>query len=114
MEHPEFFNEMFAGVDELRQPYFGYGEWFKGEDGQRLKDKASQAESIFRTTGITFNVYGDEDAAERLIPFDLIPRILSGREWTRLVRGIEQRVLAINAFLDDVYNWREIIRGKRC
>ena len=59
-------------------------------------------------------MYGDEDAAERLIPFDLIPRILSGREWTRLVRGIEQRVLAINAFLDDVYNWREIIRGKRC
>ena len=64
-----------------------------------LLKKSAQAEAFFRKTGITFNVYGQEKAAERLIPFDIIPRILSSREWARLSRGIEQRVRAINAFL---------------
>jgi uncharacterized circularly permuted ATP-grasp superfamily protein len=112
MTDGEFFNEMFSAPGRYREPYCDYAEWFEGEDGQRLQDKANQAESIFRTTGITFNVYGD-DGDERLIPFDLVPRILSNREWMRLSRGIEQRVLAINAFLDDVYNRREIVRAGR-
>ena len=73
--------------------------------------KSKEAEAFFRRTGITFNVYGQADAQERLIPFDLIPRIISNREWTRLSKGIEQRVRAINAFLHDIYNRQEILRA---
>ncbi len=108
-----FFNEMFENGDSPRPAYRDYCRWFEGEDGRRLHDKSDEAESIFRTTGITFNVYGEDDAAERLIPFDLVPRIISAREWSRLAKGIEQRVLAINAFLEDIYNRREIIKAGR-
>ena len=75
--------------------------------------KARDAENFFRRTGITFTVYGEEDASERLIPFDIVPRIISGREWARLSRGIEQRVRAINAFLYDIYHRQEILRAGR-
>ncbi len=108
-----FFDEMLEAPGRYREPYRSFAAWFEEEDGQRLNNKAEQAETIFRTTGITFNVYGNDDADERLIPFDLVPRILSGQEWSRLSKGIEQRVLAINAFLDDLYHRREIIRAGR-
>ena len=68
---------------------------------------------FFRLTGITFNVYGRAEAEERLIPFDIIPRIISGNEWRKLSRGIEQRVRAINAFLHDIYHNREIVKAGR-
>ena len=71
------------------------------------------AERVFRKTGITFAVYGEEEAAERLIPFDIVPRIISGAEWRRLTQGIEQRVQALNAFLDDIYHRQEILRSGR-
>ena len=71
------------------------------------------AERVFRKTGITFAVYGEEEAAERLIPFDIVPRIISGAEWRRLTQGIEQRVQALNAFLDDIYHRQEILRAGR-
>lgn len=97
-----------AGV---RQPYAQYMGWFSDQDTTRLAKKAAQAEAFFRRTGITFNVYGDDDAEERLIPFDLVPRIVSSREWTRISRGIEQRVRAINSFLHDIYHRQEILRA---
>ena len=75
--------------------------------------KATEAETFFRRTGITFNVYGAAEADERLIPFDIVPRIISAREWARLTRGIEQRVRAINAFLHDIYHRQEILRAGR-
>ena len=71
------------------------------------------AERVFRKTGITFAVYGEQEASERLIPFDIVPRIISGQEWRRLALGIEQRVQALNAFLDDVYHRQEILRAGR-
>ena len=77
------------------------------------RKKSSEAEAFFRRTGITFNVYGRDEADERLIPFDIVPRIISGREWSRLVRGIQQRVSAINAFLHDIYHRQEILRAGR-
>ncbi|CAM5644355.1 circularly permuted type 2 ATP-grasp protein [Mycolicibacterium aubagnense] len=71
------------------------------------------AERVFRKTGITFAVYGEQEASERLIPFDIVPRIISGQEWRRLALGIEQRVQALNAFLDDIYHRQEILRAGR-
>ena len=108
--HEKFFNEM-TSEGGPRSPYGIYDAWFAGQNNERLAQKASEAEAFFRRSGITFNVYGQADAEERLIPFDLVPRILAEREWTKLAKGIEQRVIAINAFLHDIYNRQEILRA---
>ena len=104
---------MLGSDDVVREPYADYKEWLDKEDVKRLHRKTDDAEAFFRKTGITFNVYGQDEADERLIPFDVIPRILSAREWRKLSRGIEQRVKAINAFLYDIYHRQEILRAGR-
>jgi len=110
---PECFDEMSGFGQGLREPYKTYRNWLDGENTSRLHKKSAEAEAFFRRTGITFNVYGRQEAAERLIPFDIIPRIISAHEWSRLSRGIEQRVGAINAFLHDIYHRQEILRAGR-
>ena len=107
------FDEMLHEGNGVRQPYHQLNQWLETQNAERLAQKACDAEGVFRKTGITFAVYGDEEAAERLIPFDIIPRIISGNEWRRLSQGIEQRVMALNAFLDDIYHRQEIIRAGR-
>jgi len=104
---------MLIGDDQVRDPYRVYNDWFCQEDGKTLRRKTKEAEAFFRRIGITFNVYGQDEADERLIPFDIVPRIIAAREWARLERGIEQRVRAINAFLHDIYHRQEIIRAGR-
>ncbi|MCE8468621.1 circularly permuted type 2 ATP-grasp protein, partial [Rhodovulum sulfidophilum] len=112
MNESQTFDEMWGREQVLRSPYERFHEWFEGEDIARLRAKQREAEEVFRLTGITFNVYGRAEAEERLIPFDIIPRIISGREWQRLSRGIEQRVKAINAFLYDIYHRQEIVKAE--
>ena len=107
------FDEMLAHPDQPRQPYEPYYNWFSTEDLRHLRRKSAEAEAFFRRIGITFNVYGQDEADERLIPFDIVPRIISAREWATLERGIEQRVRAINAFLHDIYHRQEILRAGR-
>ncbi len=108
-----FFDEMGGDGSGRRAPYAEYGAWLDGEDVQRLHRVSQEAEAFFRRTGITFNVYGEPGATERLIPFDVVPRIITAREWDRLVKGIDQRVRALNAFLHDIYHRQEIIRAGR-
>ncbi|MCD1625552.1 MAG: circularly permuted type 2 ATP-grasp protein [Paracoccaceae bacterium] len=108
-----FFDEMFDSAGAARQPYARYNEWFQTEDIRHLRRKSEEAEAFFRRIGITFNVYGQQEADERLIPFDVVPRIISAREWSRLEEGIAQRVRAINAFLHDIYHRQEILRAGR-
>ncbi|MES2781453.1 MAG: circularly permuted type 2 ATP-grasp protein [Pseudomonadota bacterium] len=110
---PPCFDEMLNEDGTPRAAYAAYFKWFSEQDGTHLKQKARDAEEFFRRTGITFAVYGEDEAEERLIPFDIIPRIVSAREWTKLSRGIEQRVRAINAFLQDIYHRQEIVRAGR-
>nr|WP_315458717.1 circularly permuted type 2 ATP-grasp protein [uncultured Sphingorhabdus sp.] len=110
---PPCFDEMLHEDGTPRAAYAAYFKWFTGQDSTHLKQKARDAEEFFRRTGITFAVYGDDEAEERLIPFDIIPRIVTSREWTKLSRGIEQRVRAINAFLQDIYHRQEIVRAGR-
>jgi uncharacterized circularly permuted ATP-grasp superfamily protein len=76
-----------------------------------LDYRRREAELIFRRIGITFAVYGDAEAQERLIPFDVLPRILAAAEWDLLSRGLEQRVKTINAYIRDIYGRREILRA---
>ena len=107
------FNEMRPDDTGVRKPYSSYQSWLHKQDPARLAEKMGDAERVFRKTGITFAVYGEAEAAERLIPFDIVPRILSGQEWRRLTQGIEQRVVALNAFLDDIYHRQEILKAGR-
>lgn len=110
---PKYFDEMTGHGSTPRAPYQEYCKWFEGENNARLLQKSEEAEALFRLIGVTFNVYGDPDATERLIPFDLVPRIIAAREWTLVSRGIEQRVRALNAFLHDIYHRQEIVRAGR-
>lgn len=112
-DEQKHFDEMMGFDGAPRAPYDDYNAWFQAEDAKRLRKKANEAEASFRKTGITFNVYGESEAAERLIPFDIVPRIIAAKEWARLSRGIEQRVRALNAFLYDIYHRQEIIRAGR-
>ncbi|EED35366.1 hypothetical protein NOR51B_1311 [Luminiphilus syltensis NOR5-1B] len=113
MTEESIFDEMWGRDERLRRPYKRFNDWLEKEDSKTLRAKQREADDLFRLTGITFNVYGRAEAEERLIPFDIVPRIITGREWQRLSRGIEQRVRAINAFLYDIYHRQEIVRAGR-
>ncbi|MGZ3306106.1 MAG: circularly permuted type 2 ATP-grasp protein, partial [Asticcacaulis sp.] len=75
-----------------------------------LKRKQKQAEDILYQSGNTFNVYGDKKGTEKILPFDIIPRMVQARDWTRLERGIAQRITALNLFIQDIYNDQKIIK----
>ena len=107
------FDEMRREDGQVRSGYADYCEWFDQQPPELLRRKHKDAEGSFRRTGITFNVYGEDDAEERLIPFDMVPRIVTAGEWRRLSRGIEQRVNALNAFIHDLFHRQEIIRAGR-
>lgn len=96
----------------VRAPYQAVKAWLDRTPNDILDLKTAAAEGLFRRLGVTFAVYDDATAgAERLIPFDIIPRVLHIQEWEQLARGLEQRVRALNAFLHDVYHEREFIRA---
>ncbi|MGV3555926.1 MAG: circularly permuted type 2 ATP-grasp protein [Croceibacterium sp.] len=107
------FDEMHEQDGSIRPAYAEYCEWLGAQDPNWMRRKGAEAETFFRRSGITFNVYGDSSAEERLIPFDMVPRIISGAEWRKVTRGIEQRVRALNAFMHDLYHRQEIIRAGR-
>ena len=105
------FDEMHGDGTATRDPYGRVAQWLAETPDDYLQTRRAQAELFFRRIGITFAVYGDAEADERLIPFDIVPRILSRPEWRRLEAGLVQRVQALNAFLRDVYGPREILRA---
>ena len=85
---------MFEDDGSARLCYFKYLEWLNAPEQKNLIKRKDEAENVFRRTGITFNVYSEKEETEKLIPFDLIPRILTGDEWKIIQRGVEQRVKA--------------------
>ncbi len=94
-----------------RDHYKTYWNWLNKTDEKSIQQKQEEANLLFHRVGITFNVYGDDDGAERLIPFDNIPRIIPAQEWAHLDKGIRQRVTALNAFLHDVYHEQHILKA---
>ena len=104
------FDEM-GEAGAVRPPFAAWRDWYDAEEPERLRAKTREADAVFRLTGITFNVYGSGEAEERLIPFDIVPRIIDAGEWARLEEGLEQRVTALGMFLKDLYHDREIIRA---
>jgi uncharacterized circularly permuted ATP-grasp superfamily protein len=107
-----FFDEM-GNPGQTRAPYALIDAWLKTLPAEQLALKRHEAETLFRRIGITFAVYTEGGDPERLIPFDLIPRVLAQAEWQQLRRGLEQRARALNAFIHDVYHEREIVRAGR-
>ena len=104
------FDEMRDG-DLAAATYAEIEAWLARTPLERLRQKSAEAELLFRRLGITFAVYGEGGDPERLIPFDIIPRIIAASEWRALSAGLEQRVRALNAFLADVYNERRILKA---
>ena len=107
-----YFNEMYQG-DSVRAPYARLQNWMNSMPAELRQMKQAEAEALFRRIGITFAVYGEGGDPDRLIPFDMFPRVFSGAEWAKLERGIKQRARALNAFLVDVYGRGEIVRAGR-
>lgn len=107
-----YFNEMYEN-GAVRPPYSGLDFWAHDMPADLRGLKQHEAEQLFRRIGITFAVYGEGGSPDRLIPFDMFPRIFSAAEWAKLERGIKQRARALNAFLADVYNRGEIVRAGR-
>jgi uncharacterized circularly permuted ATP-grasp superfamily protein len=109
----EFFDDMYGTDEAVRAPFAEIAAWLAETPPQVLEAKREEAERLFRRVGITFAVYTEGGDTERLIPFDIIPRVLDAAEWATLERGLKQRVTALNRFLTDIYGPREIVRAGR-
>jgi uncharacterized circularly permuted ATP-grasp superfamily protein len=105
------FDEMSGGGGTIRPAYGELWRWLREVPPEVLNHRRHEAELIFRRIGITFAVFGEADGQERLIPFDVLPRILAAAEWDLLRSGLEQRVKALNAYIADIYSRREILRA---
>jgi uncharacterized circularly permuted ATP-grasp superfamily protein len=110
-----FYDEMHDAAGALRAHYGAYANWLAATPAERIARKRAEADIAFHRVGITFAVYGDESAREggqeRLIPFDIIPRIIPAADWQALQAGLRQRVRALNAFLNDIYHDQDILRA---
>lgn len=109
----DFYNEMTEVPGTVRDHYRRYADWLDCTVPERIARKRAEADLAFRRVGITFAVYGEETGKERLIPFDIIPRIIPAAEWRALEAGLRQRVKALNLFLHDIYHDQEILKAGR-
>ena len=108
-----FYDEMSDRDGVAREHYAAYSAWLNEMPPARLARKREEADALFHRSGITFAVYGEGEGTERLIPFDIIPRIIPAQEWATLEAGLVQRVKALNCFLHDIYHDQDILRAER-
>ncbi|MCP4638001.1 MAG: circularly permuted type 2 ATP-grasp protein [Methyloversatilis sp.] len=114
MVHPSsIYDEMNGADGTVRAHYAGYQKWLAETPPERIAQKRAEADLVFHRVGITFAVYGEEEGKERLIPFDVVPRIIPAQEWKQLAAGLRQRVKALNMFLHDVYHDQNILKSGR-
>jgi uncharacterized circularly permuted ATP-grasp superfamily protein len=105
------YDEMRLASGEVRPHFRVLADWLAETPAERVAEKRREADLLFHRVGITFAVYGDAAGAERLIPFDTIPRVIPKTEWDELARGLRQRVSALNRFLHDIYHGQEILKA---
>jgi uncharacterized circularly permuted ATP-grasp superfamily protein len=109
------YDEMHAADGDVRPHFRALADWLAETPADRVAEKRREADLLFHRVGITFAVYGDahgaNEGAERLIPFDTIPRVIPKAEWDELAKGLRQRVNALNRFLHDVYHEQEILKA---
>ena len=108
---PGLYDEVFDEQSKVRAPSRMLEKWLLDSDEDLIAEKRREANVLFQRLGITFNVYGEDQGADRLIPFDLIPRVISPGDWHILQSGLRQRVQALNRFLHDIYHDYEIIKA---
>lgn len=107
-----FFDEMYSADNALVRPHYDeFSRWLTAQTAETIARKRAEADLIFRRVGITFAVYGDDAGTERLIPFDIIPRIIHSAEWAQLEAGLVQRVKALNMFIHDIYHDQHIVKA---
>ena len=103
------YDEMYADDGLERADYRTFGGWLTSQPTVKLAQKRAEADALFHRVGITFAVYGQEEGTERLIPFDIVPRVIPNAEWLHLEKGLKQRVRALNAFIHDIYHEQRIL-----
>ena len=109
---PVFFNEMYEDGKGLVRPHYrDFEKWLAEQPADIVERKRLEADLVFRRVGITFAVYGSDAGTERLIPFDIIPRIIPAAEWAQLQTGLKQRVKALNLFIHDIYHNQNIVKA---
>lgn len=105
------FNELQLDDGQYRPTASQIGEWLQGSNLDALNQLNEQAADIFYRKGVTFTVYSDAKNIERMIPFDIIPRVISLSEWQTVEAGCKQRIKALNAFLHDIYHEQAIMKA---
>src|SRR3954470_24754822 len=105
------YDEMYQAKGDARSHYAALAEWLTTMPPDVVEEKRREADLIFHRVGITFAVYGDDQGTERLIPFDIIPRIIPAAEWKFLEAGLRQRVRALNLFIHDIYHQQNIVKA---
>ena len=105
------YDEMRNGDGRVRDHYRGFADWLDRTPPGRMAQKREEAERAFHRVGITFAVYGEDAGNERLIPFDIVPRIIPAEEWRTLEAGLKQRVRTLNLFLHDIYHDQSILKA---
>ena len=103
------FDEMIDGDGAIRPHYAALFHELTTLPPEEIQRRKQSADASFLMQGITFTVYGREEGTERIFPYDLIPRLVTGVEWERIERGLTQRITALNLFLHDVYNDQKIL-----
>ena len=104
------FDEMFTPEGVCRSPYAALDSRISTLPLEELNRRQQAVEQSFLHQGITFTVYSDNRATERIIPTDLLPRIVTAREWDRIERGLTQRIHALNLFLRDIYTDGRVLK----
>ena len=104
------YDEMRTAEGDVRAHFRALADWLAETPAERVAEKRREADLLFHRVGITFAVYGDDAGAERLIPFDTIPRVIPKAEWDELATGLRQRVDALNRFLHDIYHEQRILK----
>ncbi|MFO1211601.1 MAG: circularly permuted type 2 ATP-grasp protein [Paenacidovorax caeni] len=102
---------MLDAQGNVRPHYHAFAQWLASQPDEAMAARRLEADLNFRRIGITFSMAGDADGTERLIPFDLIPRVIPAAEWRRLDQGLKQRVRALNMFIHDIYHDHDIVRA---
>lgn len=105
-----FYDEMFSSDRKIRAWYKEFSKEIEQIPRAELKAKQHAAERSLHSMGITFNVYSEGEGVERIMPIDIIPRIIERKEWDDLAKGLVQRVQALNLFIDDIYHDQKIMK----
>ncbi|WP_298495761.1 circularly permuted type 2 ATP-grasp protein [uncultured Algibacter sp.] len=107
---PKTWDEMYNDSSVFRTQYEEFIKYLEKTSPEKLSKKEDLSKQLFMSQGVTFTVYSDNEGIEKIFPFDIVPRIITSKEWTKIESGIKQRLKALNLFIKDIYNEQFIIK----